>query len=647
MSSVWLARHRSLANRQVAIKLLLTQDDDFIQRFQREAALTSNLRHPNIVQIYDYGFHAPYYYTIMEYVAGGALRQLLEPHQPLPLDLALHIFRCAGAALDYAHAQGVIHRDVSPGNILVEQGSGRVLLTDFGIAREAGKPSATTISKVMGTPGYLSPEHASSATAVTHLSDLYGLGIVLFEMLSGQLPWEHSPGLPPDQNGGSFESPRTLRDLGVRSVPEDVDRIIGTMLALDVSKRYPSAQAAIQDLDRVLARHNSVTQVVSPGAASAPAGGGAVGPLVVGNPHPVETALGVDLLKAPIAAAEQRAAALSDPRVITQILNDWSGASWFRRPLLGRLANIRQVDHFNVYFYTLHVLYETREPVKTIEEPDREAVSLPLERELDRWGVELPAPKGFADDRGGTIRLPGSTRVTACSQCKGVGKMICPRCKGAGRVQRPAVNQAAATPAATPSQPNPAGAPAAKQEPELMPCPACRGAGGLNCARCEGVGRLLERKVTTWRRQAQVFTAHDDLPEVDEHWLRRTCALTDVYCEQQLKGVRPEWLSVPPLRALVEQAQAQTNNDTQIALSEVRIAFIPITEIAFDLGEHARPDGDPDAPGPDMHYWYIYGFEKVLTKNWLFFDWYRVMVVVLAVVLAVTAGLLVLSLVWR
>jgi serine/threonine protein kinase len=176
MSQVWLARHRTLRERRVAIKILLSQDTEWIDRFTREAEITSQLRHEHIVPIYDHGHQAPFHYTVMEYVEGGSLRDLLDQRGRLPLDLAAHIFRCAAAALDYAHAHGVVHRDISTGNILVESAGKRVLLSDFGIARESGKAGMTTVNKVMGTPGFLSPEHAASATAVTHLSDIYSLG---------------------------------------------------------------------------------------------------------------------------------------------------------------------------------------------------------------------------------------------------------------------------------------------------------------------------------------------------------------------------------------------------------------------------------------------------------------------------------------
>jgi eukaryotic-like serine/threonine-protein kinase len=664
MSEVYLARHRSLENRLVAIKLLLSQDSEWIDRFAREATITSRLRHEHIIQIFDHGYQPPFFYTIMEYVEGGALRNILKPGQPLPADLALKIFRATGAALDYAHTHGVIHRDVSPGNILIEQDTGRVLLTDFGIARESGKTGYTTISKVMGTPGYLSPEHASSATSVTHLSDIYSLGVLLYEMLAGVSPWDHTPGML-DGSGGPFTAPPPLRSRGAQGLPPDVDRVLQTMLAIDPAKRYPSVHAAMEDLDEVMARHTGPTQVIGTNGASAnavpaPAQPNTIVPARQVEPHPVEKALGPDLLKAPMQKARERADTLSEQRELAGLLNQWSreglAGGIFRRRLLGRQAAFHRVTSTNVYFYTLKVLYETRTPEQIEEEPDHKAQAPKLEREQDRWGLALPAPKGFQEEAGDKITLPGSAQVVECGVCDSKGRVVCPRCQGRARV---IVNRDPAKPGlAAPSGPAPrhrgaatavaaADAPPAPHAPALMPCPDCKGTGSLPCERCEGAGRLFLRKTTTWRRWPGTLRANDDLPRIDERWLFRTCQPTKVYQEQRLGDVRPEWKLVPDVAELVAQAQQSAGPDTRIALSELTVAFIPITELLFDLGD---PKGRPDAgkgkgagtPEAGLYSWHIYGFERRLPMDWRFVNWDRIWMLIFACALVLALGLSVL-----
>lgn len=616
MSHVWLARHRTLRTRQVAIKVLLSQDAEWIERFTREAEITSQLRHEHIVPIYDHGYQAPFYYTVMEYVEGGSLRDRLSAQGRLSLDLATHIFRCAAAALDYAHAHGVIHRDISTGNILVDQDGKRVFLADFGIARESGKTSLTTVHKVMGTRGFFSPEHLASATAVTHLSDLYSLGVVLFVMLTGALPWTYIPG--PGAEGGPFVPVMSLRDRGVTGMPAELDAIIRTMLAPEPAKRYPSAQAAVEALEQALRRHTSTTQI----SASAPAGAPPVPAAPPEEPHPVEQALAPDLIKAPMQEALTRMNELNNLHEIARLLNNWSSARpWLRRPALGRLAAIRQTRHRNIYWYTLRVLYETREPAQNAEEPDYQMTKNSLEREPGRWEVPIPPQHEFKNHPGGVVRIPGSTRVVLCDDCKGIGRTICPRCNGNRRIPAPADPAPPAEPATSAAATVAAPASASAQvaaAPRLIPCPDCQGSGGLHCRRCDGTSRLIVHKTIRWRRQATTMTDHDDLPKIDEQWLQRHCQKRSIYCEQANGGFRSEWRLVPGIRAMIEAAEERLNPDTRIVLSEVSIHFIPITEIVFDLGEWkiVKAAGRKGSTRePVLYRWYIYGFENLLPDD--------------------------------
>lgn len=174
-------------NRYVAIKVLhpeFIRDERALRRFKREALAIARLSHPNIVAVYDYGEHDGHVYLVMEYIAGNTLKGRLG--KPVPYALALDVVHAVGSALDYAHAKGLIHRDVKPANILFTEDS-RVLLSDFGIVRLADDDSDLTRG-VIGTPQYMAPEQALGRE-VDGRSDLYSLGVVLYEMLTGRVPF--------------------------------------------------------------------------------------------------------------------------------------------------------------------------------------------------------------------------------------------------------------------------------------------------------------------------------------------------------------------------------------------------------------------------------------------------------------------------
>ncbi len=631
-SVVWLARHILITDQVVAMKVLTSQERETVRRFQREAAISARLHHPNIVRIFDYGVQKLYYYTALEYISGGSLRQLLERQQRLPLTHALAIFRQVAAALDYTHRLGVVHRDVSPGNILLSEDVNSAFLTDFGIARDTAQP-ITVVQSIMGTPGYLSPEHALSATSVTHLSDLFSLGVVLYQMLSGVLPWSEQTGLP---EGPKFGPPPSLRQRGVEGLPAEIDHALARILEIEPTKRFPSAQAAVAEFDRIVARHTAPTQLLTAGAtvsrpvARKPTDFQANG--VVANN--VELVLGADLTAAPIDAAHRRAAELSDPRTVADLLDAWSAQGRFslRRRLLGRLARLHKVSSRNVYFYRLRLLYEQRAMAEVDEQPDNQKTRFALVREVERWDVELPPIKEFTADPGGRLTLPGSTRIVNCTTCANQGTIDCPRCNGERRIL--VTRTIAASPAdpvrsaATLSAPNVSARrstapqtvpttlePEPRVEQVLVPCPECKGRGGSTCARCAGEGRLVQQSTFRWQRNATLLRNHDDLPDIEETRLAATCRAEVVYCERQVGGMRPEWALVPGLSELVVQAQQPTNTDTRIVLSEVTISFIPVTTAVFDLGKTGANN---------LYKIFIYGFERYIPPDWRFLDWERI-----------------------
>src|SRR5213593_2232716 len=208
MSSVYESTDRVL-ERTVAVKILaehLSDDEKFVARFRREALAVAKLIHPNIVQVYDTGVDNDRHYIVMEYVEGRSGAQLLQTRGRLGPEISVEIGTQACAGLDYAHRQGIIHRDVKPGNLMVIEepadrgnsgaathdpptGEMSVKLTDFGIARAAEQTRLTQVGSVVGTAAYLAPEQARGEEA-TPASDVYALGVVIYQFLTGRLPYE-------------------------------------------------------------------------------------------------------------------------------------------------------------------------------------------------------------------------------------------------------------------------------------------------------------------------------------------------------------------------------------------------------------------------------------------------------------------------
>jgi serine/threonine protein kinase len=190
MATVFKAYHPAL-DRFVAIKVLhpaFKEDPHFLERFKREARVVARLEHPNIVPVYDFAEHNGQPYLVMKYIQGETLKARLQ-RSPLLKDQAFKTIRAVGAALNYAHGKGVLHRDVKPSNILIED-DGQVYLTDFGLARMAEAGASTlTGDMLMGTPQYISPEQASGEKNLTACTDIYSFGIVLYEIVVGRVPF--------------------------------------------------------------------------------------------------------------------------------------------------------------------------------------------------------------------------------------------------------------------------------------------------------------------------------------------------------------------------------------------------------------------------------------------------------------------------
>ena len=248
MANVYLAEDQELG-RRVAIKILDDKhaaDDSFIERFRREAKNAAGLSHPNIVSIYDRGEAEGTYYIAMEYLSGRSLKELIVSRGPTPVRIAIDYTRQILAAIGYAHRHGIVHRDIKPHNVVVDS-DGRLKVTDFGIAR-SGASQMTEVGSIIGTAQYLSPEQAKGAP-VDQRSDLYSVGIVLYEMLTGKVPFT---GDTPLEIAMKHLSEVPVPPSEVRpELPENLDLVVLRALAKDSDDRYQTAEEMDADLARV------------------------------------------------------------------------------------------------------------------------------------------------------------------------------------------------------------------------------------------------------------------------------------------------------------------------------------------------------------------------------------------------------------
>jgi serine/threonine-protein kinase len=247
MADVWLAEDSHL-QRRVALKILhrrFAQDREFVARFRREAEAAAGLQHPNIVAVFDRGDIEGTYYIAMQLLEGRSLKEPIE--QGLTPEQAVGLIRQVLEAAGFAHRHGIVHRDLKPQNVIVDD-EGKATVTDFGIAR-AGASEITQAGSVMGTPHYLSPEQAQGQ-AVTAVSDLYSIGVILYEALAGQVPFEadSAVAIAMKQVSHTPQRPSSINP----NVSPALDAVVMRALEKDPGRRFQSADAFIAALDTAL-----------------------------------------------------------------------------------------------------------------------------------------------------------------------------------------------------------------------------------------------------------------------------------------------------------------------------------------------------------------------------------------------------------
>jgi serine/threonine protein kinase len=341
MGEVWLALDREL-DRRVALKFHGRQASE--ARFEREAHTAAALSHPNIVRIYDYGLADGRPYLVLEHLAGGTLADRLAPADALADSEAEQIARDIAAALAHAHAQGVVHRDLKPSNILFST-DGRAKLVDFGIARSIGQGTLTEAGGLLGTAAYMSPEQAAGEARLRASTDVYAFGVILFQMLTGRLPFEgdgplelafkHRTAAPPALESYRPDAPARLASLVARALakepsgrPPDGSALLEALdaaipsqahteatapLTQGMTRSYRSRQKAFAALAALLAAGVAAAWFALPAGESAPppapAGHGSVsGSGSTSTEHGVSTGLGTIPPSMPVSTSETQPA---------------------------------------------------------------------------------------------------------------------------------------------------------------------------------------------------------------------------------------------------------------------------------------------------------------------------------------------------
>ncbi len=254
MAEVYKAYQPTL-DRYVSIKLMhsfLAEDKDFLGRFQREAKAAAQLRHPNIVQVHDFDvLDGVYYYMVMEFIDGHTLQdklqELVAANEIMPLDGAIHIAGEVACALSYAHGRGVIHRNIKPSNVMINR-EGHVILTDFGMAKIVGDARYTTVGAIAGTPNYIPPEQGLGKPADAR-SDIYSLGAMFFQMVTGRLPYQADSAVAVLLK--HINNPIPVASQINPDLPPGIDRIIFKALAKNPDDRYQTAGEFIEHLKEV------------------------------------------------------------------------------------------------------------------------------------------------------------------------------------------------------------------------------------------------------------------------------------------------------------------------------------------------------------------------------------------------------------
>jgi serine/threonine protein kinase len=597
LATVYAASHLTL-DRPVHVHLLRRTDWVSVSRFQLAARLAARLDHPNLLPVIDAGHdddHGDYLVTPM--LDARPLSAVLA-EGPLDPLLVVRLATQLAAVLDYLHEHEVYHRDIQPANVLVTP-EGVAYLTNLSLAACPDTPDLSSIDEADYLTPYSAPEQQLDQSSASRALDIYGLGALLYHMFSGSLP--PTPGV----EAPAFAHPNP--DL------REAEPVLQRMLDMEPAARFASVGDAVNTLRRSLrGLLDRATDDMEESRWE---------PTAEWMENPLETVIGELLDQEYLARSRTRADVLHRADAIGRLLNRWSRGGHMRRPALGSILQLEQIVSYNIYFYELRTLYETRTSLMQQRRANTENERSSIFSMPGIWDIEIPdegETPAFVATSPQEMIWPNSRRVAVCEECKGTTRVPCETCGGKGTIQRERKVS------------NPDNSIGIETIPET--CPTCRGYRYLPCPTCAGSGSLVEEYKLAWSRRVYLWKNTDDIEELPRLVFQQR--LEPVYTGL-INPFEGRWHSVAPLAELLREATREIDADTRIIAAELSIHGVPLTEVDYQL--HAPP----------TQRLYIVGFDNKIVGTWKLLNLERIyLVVALAVLVLVVLGVIVVPMVF-
>ncbi len=583
-------------DRPLTVSILRRGDPLSLARFRLAAQLGHKISHPGILPVIVAGRDTTFGDYMVTPDSGGRPLDDLLVRGALDAVTAVRIFSQVALVIDALHDQQIIHRDIQPAAILVNDDL-QVQVTNLGFAAcDVSRDLVDFDDRDLASAYYPVSVRLGSTDAKAS-DDLYALGVLLHHMLMGGVtPELPLPALMPSN-----------------SVNDAIERVIRRLMSTTESVRYTSAAQAVQALRQAV-----------PGAAAVVPGERQVAAPAVAHEqwdaiaewleNPLESLLASELDADYLQRSQTRADALHRVDAVRRVLERWARQGWFRRITFSQFMAPRQILSSNFYLYEMRVHYEKRTEPKITQHIHRSGHVVPQVAVTDVWDVDVTAPDRFIDVPAVTLKVPGSQQIVQCEECGGSGKHICGVCNGRGTIDSKQKMQ------------NPDGS--VEEVIQSDTCRTCKGYGKVQCRPCEGVGEILEEQTFQWSRYGKQFFNEDDDTGLHKPTLN---AQSQLVYHASVDIHDPRWMQVFALRELVEDTIREENTQVRAVAADLIIKATPVTEVDYEINKR-------------QHTLSIVGFNNVIRGDWSLYDVERILLYATVGILAIAIAVMVLVL---